>query len=684
MRAQAIFLLFAASFACGATPARGEDAIAPEVVATGREAADAFESTLDSTGFVDIIDAADSWRGYRTIGDLLENSVGLRIRYFGGREDTSTVSVRGSTASQVKILIDGVSLSRANDAVVDLADLPVDAVERIEVYRGFTPVRFASSGASSVINIITRTPESARSAASLSVGSFKTGKISLEAAEPTENGTLSGFLTFRRTEGNFEFRDDNNTPQNPFDDRRVHRRNNDLESWDLSLRYRSKPTDAGRVTASASTYYKDEGAPGAEAPQSEESRFRQWRSILSAAWEHDDGYRAQLDGTIIDETLSDPTTIGPGGVDTSLGFPYESADSLTAATTLQLGATHALGDMHFFEMGLEVAYEQIDERFHLASGTSSSLQQRTRLAIALGDEIYFAGARLSIAPQLRFESIWNEVNLEDIAGPPVSEENLPPKQEDSFDPRIGLRWDATPRLSFKANASTYFRPPSFGELFGDAGFSASNAGLGAEQGKSADVGFLARYGNHASFEYAYFVNDIDDMIVFLPSGNRIPRPQNIGEARIRGHEFRVNVQPFRGFSLDANLTLQTPDNRTETPETRGRELPSVPQEEAYLRLGYDRERWGASYELDYRGRVFLDQANTPTDEFLISSRFLHTLRLLWKPVPADFRIELEARNLSDEQSRDVVGFPVPGRAFYVTFSYARQPAHPTSPSAGTD
>jgi outer membrane receptor protein involved in Fe transport len=72
--------------------------------------------------------------------------------------------------------------------------------------------------------------------------------------------------------------------------------------------------------------------------------------------------------------------------------------------------------------------------------------------------------------------------------------------------------------------------------------------------------------------------------------------------------------------------------------------------------------------MDYRGRVFLD----PVNDDRVSSRFLHTVRLIGKPIPADFRIELEARNLFDEQSRDVVGFPVPGRAFFVTFSYARQ------------
>jgi len=38
--------------------------------------------------------------------------------------------------------------------------------------------------------------------------------------------------------------------------------------------------------------------------------------------------------------------------------------------------------------------------------------------------------------------------------------------------------------------------------------------------------------------------------------------------------------------------------------------------------------------------------------------------------PHDLRLALELRNVTNEQVSDVVGYPVPGRAFYVTLSYA--------------
>jgi iron complex outermembrane receptor protein len=650
---------------------------APEVVAVGRSAGKGFESAADSAGFVEVIDAADSWRGYRTVGDLLRHGVGVRVRSFGAREDFATLSVRGSTASQVKILVDGVSYNRADDSVVNLADLPIDAVERIEIYRGFTPVRFASSGASSVVNIITRRPTTDRRGAALSIGSFTTGKISLDVAKPGERGITSAFMTYRRTNGDFEFKDDNNTPQNPFDDRRVKRENNDLQSWDLLLRSELDDVAGGRLTLSGSTYYKDEGAPGFDTPQSLLSRFRQWRSIFSSRWKHDAGFHVGADVTILEESVRDPLAI-ESGVDTSLGFPYEAADSTTVAPTLEAGFSRAFGPLHFLEASLEGAYETIDERFELSTENRSQRQSRYRLAVALGDEIYVAAWRHSIAPQLRYESIWNDFDFGDLAGPAPVAGKLPGERDDSIDPRLGLRWDTTESLALKANVSTYFRPPAFGELFGDAGFSAANPTLDAEQGVSADIGLIWRLPSgtnagpltDAAFEYAYFRNEVDDMIVFVPSGNRVPRPQNIGRARVTGHELRLEARTSAGLSLEANATFQNPENRTKMPESFGKQLPSIPEDEAYLRLGLARGRWEIAYQLDYRSQVFLDAANTSTAEFRVPSFATHGATLAWKPVDADFRIELQAINLSDEQKRDVVGYPVPGRAFYLTFSVA--------------
>jgi iron complex outermembrane receptor protein len=276
--------------------------------------------------------------------------------------------------------------------------------------------------------------------------------------------------------------------------------------------------------------------------------------------------------------------------------------------------------------------------------------------------------------------VWNFFEG-DALFPPVDDDDLPGEHEDSVDPRLGIRVDATAGVTVKANIGTYFRPPNFGELFGDDGFSTANATLEPETGVNRDVGLLLRPRvpvrlHDVTLEYAYFNNDVDDMIVFIPSGNRIPRPQNVGSARIRGHELRIEAGGPYGTSLSANYTHQDAENRTPFPEVVGNDIPSLPRDEGYARFAVDRTRWSLAYELDVRSAVFLDQANLLERS---PAHTVHSLELRLRPwrgsagplAPlAGLEVTLEMENLSDEQVVDVVGFPVPGRAFYVTLSYA--------------
>jgi outer membrane receptor protein involved in Fe transport len=57
----------------------------------------------------------------------------------------------------------------------------------------------------------------------------------------------------------------------------------------------------------------------------------------------------------------------------------------------------------------------------------------------------------------------------------------------------------------------------------------------------------------------------------------------------------------------------------------------------------------------------------------VPSYTTHDLSLDFALGGGGFHARIEADNLSDEQYEDVLGFPVPGRAFYVTLSYAPGP-----------
>src|SRR5262245_5208948 len=151
-----------------------------EVVVTGPAVRDDAARANAPTAFASVIDARAAPTSVETLADALEDSVGVQVRRFGGLGDFTTVSVRGFSPRQVQVYLDGVPLSRADNETVDLSDLPLDATERVEVYRGTTPLRFAQAAPGGVINVVTRRPGSAPvTAASASYGSFETRKVDL-------------------------------------------------------------------------------------------------------------------------------------------------------------------------------------------------------------------------------------------------------------------------------------------------------------------------------------------------------------------------------------------------------------------------------------------------------------------------------------------------------------------------
>jgi hypothetical protein len=61
---------------------------------------------------------------------------------------------------------------------------------------------------------------------------------------------------------------------------------------------------------------------------------------------------------------------------------------------------------------------------------------------------------------------------------------------------------------------------------------------------------------------------------------------------------------------------------------------------------------------------FLDTANTQ----LVPQRELYTLGFELQPIDR-LRVALEIRNLTNDQTRDALDFPLPGRSVYATVSW---------------
>lgn len=164
-----------------------------------------WESKL-SPGTVNIV-RPDEFKGeQKSLPDLLLTVPGVHVREVNGKGQYTTVTMRGSTAAQVGIFIDGVLANLGGDTAVDLSTIPVKNVERIEVYRGYIPSRFGGTFMGGVINIVTKKPETTDVLLEVGKSSYGGKRGSMEITAPLGDGSLMVGTNYESSDGDFKYK----------------------------------------------------------------------------------------------------------------------------------------------------------------------------------------------------------------------------------------------------------------------------------------------------------------------------------------------------------------------------------------------------------------------------------------------------------------------------------------------
>ncbi|MBI3291914.1 MAG: TonB-dependent receptor [Elusimicrobia bacterium] len=94
----------------------------------------------------------------QSVADAIESATGITIRRNGTLGTTQLPSLRGFSAKQVLVVVDDKPLPADLTGTVDLGQIPIDQVERIEIVRGAGSVVYGANAEGGVIHIITRRP----------------------------------------------------------------------------------------------------------------------------------------------------------------------------------------------------------------------------------------------------------------------------------------------------------------------------------------------------------------------------------------------------------------------------------------------------------------------------------------------------------------------------------------------
>ena len=143
--------------------------VLPALQVVGARTGDGIGSSART---ITIIDRADlDHSPAATVGELLEQIVGVDVRRRGSGGVQTDVHFRGGTFEETLVLIDGVRISDPQTGHHDFnLPLPLQMVERIEVLHGHAARVHGPDAAGGVVNIVTRTVEQTGGEVHVTVG----------------------------------------------------------------------------------------------------------------------------------------------------------------------------------------------------------------------------------------------------------------------------------------------------------------------------------------------------------------------------------------------------------------------------------------------------------------------------------------------------------------------------------
>ncbi|MBP7149196.1 MAG: TonB-dependent receptor plug domain-containing protein, partial [Acidobacteria bacterium] len=319
----------------------------------------------DAAAFATVIDASEFPGRAIDLGSVLQRVPSARTQSYGGIGRFATVSLRGSSAEQVTVLVDGVPQNRALGGAVDLSSIPVSLVQRVTVFRGFGP---PGTGLGGLVDIRTRRPGPApQASADVLAGTLDTVLGTADGSLAIPGGRLRVSGETFRSAGDFGYLPGENSGVGTAGEpRRTRRRNNDVDSRAGALHAAWDDVLSGQLSAIVRVREREQGIPGTGDSPLGHVRLEDSGASAVAAWSRAVGGAAlesldvQLDALSERSLLSNPA--GEAVIHADEQLTRTSGGGMLAVARWSLGAhrlSTSLGARtersHIRDEGLSVA-----------------------------------------------------------------------------------------------------------------------------------------------------------------------------------------------------------------------------------------------------------------------------------------------------------------------------------------
>ncbi len=593
----------------------------------------------------------------RNAAEIVATVPGVNTASYGARGQSKLVSIRGSSADQVLVLVNGKKINTVQGGGVDLSLINPDTIERIEIIRGGMSAVYGDGAFGGVVNIVLKEGSNKKLnlAASYSFSYFNSHDVSASIGSGLGeeeifdfNLAINGFYT----NGKYDYY---SSDYNEI----ISRENSDGFGGGISLDlgWDLIPDDKMRLELNSQIRGSKKGVPGMEQFASKNAEMEDlftigsinysWMENMLGSIEFDFSFQHQL------RHYSDP--------DWYLDPVDDTHKNNAVASNIKISRSDRFKFMLMNNsIGYSFRYDYLDSTAIVLKETEgeSTMGKYSNSAFYRGDFHLFQKKTedlysLILSPSIRYDSVLTICQVENIE-----------RYENKFSWNAGwmINFDPKQKYLVKGNIGTAYHLPTFDDLFWpDTGFAMGNPDLKPENAFNIDAGMIIKPFTFISLELVYYRQLVEDLIQWTPGAGGIWRPKNIGNALLTGLETELKtLVDLSGISCflegSFNYSLLISRNRESGIAHNGMQLIYRPEHQCNVSITLNHYN-GHSLNISgaYTGFRYLTEGNTK----YLDDHFILNATLSVKLFEA-FDFIVYGKNLLNISYIDRRQYPVPG------------------------
>jgi len=651
---------------------------------------------------ITIIDAKEIRGRATSLEHVLSKAAGVKIRKSGGLGSASRIQIHGLEGKRIQLFIDGDAVN-SPDGNFTIDEIPIDLIERIEVYKGIVPARFGGDGIGGAINVVIRKFEDDYVDLSYQRGSYNTNRVSWVL----KKNLIKPGIEFG-TGGFFNYADNDYTFKSPYQNGVTIKRDHDkFQSYTIGTGLIFTKLWFDEIEIGGDFYFNHKEIQGIkENYQHAETRANAILPGLSLEKENffmnGLSFENNLSLVLMNYNFIDTSHVHyylDGSINTEktkqgeIGYYPRNSDDKQTEIRNRLNLHYQISDKHAINLNHSFRHSKYKPKDPLASthagfDVTNYPSSLTSSITGLTYELKLFDDRLISMTGIKLFKFKSDVAVSDVVFGSTTD-GLLDKNATSFSKTAyseALRYKISPWLNLKASYQHAIRLPNTVELFGNGDLIESNPYLSYEESDNFNFGvFIDTYSflffHRLQFETNLFSYNVENYIR-KSRGITGFQYQNLRNVKIKGVDVELKIDATKHIFLHGNFTYQDSRDASKTRvdgtsnPTYDMRTPNLPwcfsnfgaeyhKEDLFLKDTFFKCFWTSSYTHEF----FYNWEMSKLNSRRIPTSFTHDAGIECAFKNNKYIISIEVQNLTDEEVSNNYRMPLMGRAFYAKLRY---------------